>query len=119
MELQEIWKTLVREMGKGKGRGTHIEGHLSILSSTTTGATSRSTTAARLESSTRSLATSTSAATRSTTAWEATAELFVGTSATLLDLDLDVVNIVRIGSNGGLETSRGLEVDESAVLVIY
>ena len=86
--------------------------HLSLLGSTATA--NRSTTATPLEAATR-LATNTA----TTTVGSATriAKRLLRAETTLLNLDFDAVHRVGVVGNGGLESGRCLEIDESTVLI--
>jgi hypothetical protein len=79
-----------------------------------------STTAARGATATTRNKTATRAARASTTALRATAAREGGellwALAALLDLELNTVDSVGVGGNGGLVTGRGLEVNEGGVL---
>lgn len=100
------------EQGERKRMRVRLTSRSRLLGSTTT--PSWSTPTAGLEATTRAL-TNTAAAARSTTAREASAELF-GTRAALLNLELDAVHGVRVGGNGSLVGSGSLEINECAVL---
>jgi hypothetical protein len=91
-----------------------------LLGSTTSSAASSATSAAWLEASTgAALSTHATTTTRSTATSEssAAAEL-LRTRAALFNLEFDAVDVVWVGSDGGLVGSGGLEIDESAVLQV-
>jgi hypothetical protein len=79
-----------------------------LLGNTTSSAASSATSAAWLEASTGA-----ALSTHATTAAE-----LLRTRAALFNLEFDAVDVVWVGSDGGLVGSGGLEIDESAVLQI-
>ena len=88
-----------------------------LRGSATTSATHGTTSTAWLEVTAGSLAAHTATAARSTTARESSSPVKLARVLTaFLDLDLDAVDRVRVGSDGSLESSGCLEVDKSAVL---
>jgi len=105
-------------MRRSRGRevrvGSWKDAWLSCFLGSTTAA-SRSTSATRLETATGWSA-RVSASSRNATREAASAERLLRTLAALFDLELDTVDGVGVGGNGGLVGGRGLEVDKRAVL---
>jgi hypothetical protein len=88
-----------------------------LRGSTTTTAAHGTTAAAGLEVTAGSLASHATPATRSTTTRESSSPVELARVLTaFLDLDLDAVDRMGVGSDGSLESSGRLEVDEGAVL---
>jgi hypothetical protein len=117
-EMVSITAYRGNEVRKG-GKGSEREMSCSCLLRSTAagGTTSRAAAAAWLETTTRTLATHASTTTRSPAAESSTVEL-LGTGTTLFDLEVNAIDIVGVGGDGGLVGGRGLEVNEGAVLHI-
>lgn len=86
------------------------------LLSRTAAAAHRTTSATRLEVSTRRLAAHTATATRSTTTSKSPTVELPRVLTAFLDLHLDAIDRVRVSSDSGLESGGCLEVNKGAVL---